>query len=124
MREGFNAKLIINNVGLLAGYYLPVTQWANLTGQIGFSHFTQISKAFPVKIYEPDPNQDDVMYLDYTVLSAAFPVKFSIGFTPLKQLNIGFAKNIEFGYACGFYIEPDFGFFTGVYHGPQLSVTF
>jgi hypothetical protein len=31
---------------------------------------------------------------------------------------------LEVRYAVGFYIEPDFGFFTGVYHGPQLSVSF
>ncbi|MDR2409222.1 MAG: hypothetical protein LBE13_14060 [Bacteroidales bacterium] len=136
--DGTNAEMILNNVGLLAGYCLPVNQYINFAGQIGFSQFIKIAKGIPTVVYSPDKYYEDGTYSfeeqykrslafssrDQAFFSAAFPVKFSIGITPFKQLNIGFAKNIEFGYAAGFYIEPDFAFFTGVYHGPQLSVSF
>lgn len=123
-QDATNATKVMNNVGLLAGYYLPVTQWGNLTGQIGFAQIIEIAKAFPVKTYQPDPNIDDRVWHDFTFFSATFPVKFSAGITPFKQLNIGFAKNIEIGYAFGFYMSPDLGLFTGIYHGPQLSISF
>ena len=121
-----NAKLIVNNIGILAGYYSPATTWANITGQIGISQIIETAKAFPSRVYDPDSHlgYNDRNDLDATCFSMAFPVKFSAGITPFKQLNIGFAKNIEIGYALGFYMSPDFGFFTGVYHGPQLSVSF
>jgi hypothetical protein len=136
--DGTNAEMILNNVGLLAGYCLPVNQYINFTGQIGFSQFIKIAKDIPTVVYSPDEYYEDGTYSfeeqykrslafsgrDFAFFSAAFPVKFSMGITPFKQLNIGFAKNIEFGYAAGFYIEPDFAFFIGVYHGPQLSVSF
>ena len=38
----FNAILRINHVGLLAGYYLPVTQWMNLRGQAGISQVIEV----------------------------------------------------------------------------------
>ncbi|MDR0866512.1 MAG: outer membrane beta-barrel protein [Candidatus Symbiothrix sp.] len=118
----------IQNIGLLAGYCLSVSPSVNLTGQIGFAQFIQRDQ-YPTVEYLPDERFVDGIYPLYSsdnffFYSASFPVKFSVGVTPFKKLNIGFAKNIEIGYAVGFYMEPDFGFFTGVYHGPQLSVLF
>jgi hypothetical protein len=119
-----NSRLIMNNIGLLAGYYLPVTEWANLTGQVGYSQFIRITKQFPLRIIWDEDMPYTMSHADFAVVSAAFPVKFNIGVTPFKRLNIGLAKNIEIGYALGFYMEPDYGVFTGVYHGPQLSISF
>ncbi|GHS96006.1 hypothetical protein FACS189421_00340 [Bacteroidia bacterium] len=118
----------IQNIGLLAGYCLSVSPSVNLTGQIGFAQFIQRDQ-YPTVKYFPDERFADNIYPEYSsdnffFYSASFPVKFSVGVTPFRKLNIGVAKNIEIGYAVGFYIEPDFGFFTGVYHGPQLSVSF
>jgi len=31
---------------------------------------------------------------------------------PFKKLNAGLAKNFEIAYVFGWYIEPDYGFFT------------
>ncbi|GHS96014.1 hypothetical protein FACS189421_00360 [Bacteroidia bacterium] len=135
--DGTNARMIMNNVGLLAGYCLPITHAVNLTGQIGFSQFIAITKNSPTIVYMPDESYADLystedqlkrsLYFsgrDFAFFSASFPVKFSVGVAPFRKLNIGVAKNIEIGYAVGFYIEPDFGFFIGVYYGPQLSVSF
>ena len=119
----------IINIGLTAGYCLPVSSLVNLTGQIGFAHFIQMDR-YPTVVYILDERSvtgfDE--HIDYgsafNFFSASFPVKFSLGITPFKKLNAGLARNIEIAYACGWYIEPDFGFFTGIYHGPQLSVSF
>jgi hypothetical protein len=123
-----DGTMTINNVGLVAGYCLPVTQVLNLTGQIGFAQFIQID-AHPVATYFPDERSTTGFFTeihdsDLAFFSASFPVKFSIGLTPFKNRNAVFVKNIEIGYAFGFYIEPDFGLFTAIYHGPQLSVKF
>jgi hypothetical protein len=127
--EKSSGSMTINNVGLVAGYCLPVSSTVNITGQIGFAQFIQID-SYPVMHYIPNEKyvngfEEQIWYNgDDAFFSASFPVKFSVGYTPFKHLNIGLAKNIEIGYACGFYIEPDFGFFTAIYHGPQLSMTF
>jgi hypothetical protein len=126
-RGPFNATLKMNNVGLLAGYYLPVTQWLNMRGQIGISQLIEVSADFPVKMYHPHLGEDVLTHRDSVIFTAAFPVKFDIGFTPFKQLrNIesGFVQNIELGFTAGFYIAPDWAFFHGIYFGPQLSVSF
>jgi hypothetical protein len=120
-----NARLRITNFGLLAGYCLPIGEWTNITGQIGFSQYTSAITGFSLPVSYPDLGQSDVATtVDYVFYSAAFPVKFSAGIAPFKHLNVGFARNIEIGYALGWYMEPDFGFFTGVYHGPQVSISF
>ena len=126
--EKSSGNMRINNIGLIAGYCLPVSSIVNLTGQIGFAQFIK-NNIYPARVYYPDEEHEPNLSLgnsfDESILfSASFPVKFNLGVTPFKSMNIGFAKNIEIGYACGFYIEPDFGPFTGVYHGPQLSVMF
>jgi hypothetical protein len=118
----------IQNIGLLAGYCLYVSPNVNLTGQIGFAQFLQ-NYQYPIVEYFPDERHVDGIVERYSsdnflFWSASFPVKFSVGVTPFKNMKIGFAKNIEIGYAFGWYIEPDFGFATGIYHGPQLSVSF
>jgi hypothetical protein len=122
-----NGEFGINTIGLQAGYCLPVSQSANLTGMIGFSQFIQANN-FPEVDYRPDntmPNgfYRSVNYIDSNFFSASFPVKFDIEFSPFKQKR-GMLRNIGIGYALGWYIEPDFGFFTAVYHGPQLSLSF
>ncbi|MDR0506890.1 MAG: porin family protein [Dysgonamonadaceae bacterium] len=120
-----NATLILNNVGLLGGYYLPINKWINITGQLGFSQIIKIKKAFPVKVYRPEDSEiDGRVWYDSVLFNGAFPVKFNVGITPFKELNIGFAKNIEIGYSFGFYMLPDWGFYTGAYHGPQFSIMF
>jgi len=129
-RENFAyyGNMIINNAGLFAGYCLPISQSVNITGQVGFAWFFQLDN-YPVIEYFPDKQFENGYKERYShnisyFSSASFPVKFALEFSPFKRMNIGLARNIEIGYACGWYIEPDFGFFTGVYHGPQLSVSF
>jgi len=123
-----NGTLEIENIGVFAGYCLPLSSLVNITGQTGFAQYIELD-SYPRVEYFPDErfsagfsstinDQRDVF------LSASFPVKFSIGITPFKKLNAGFAKNIEIAYAFGWYIEPDYGFFVGIYHGPQLSISF
>ena len=116
-----NAQVILNNIGLLAGYHLPINQWFNITGQMGVSQFIEIKQDFSLRIYAPEQIQGYDMGWGFSKnhFCIAFPVKFNVSFTPFKQ-----RKNIELGYSLGFYIEPDFGFFTGLYHGPQLSLSF
>jgi hypothetical protein len=128
MDEETHGEMKINTIGLLAGYCLPMSQSVLLTGQIGFSQFIQIDN-YPVITYFPDQEREsgfreETWNTDFGFFSAAFPVKFGIGFSPFKKINIGFFRNVEIGYVFGFYIEPDFGVFTGIYHGPQLSVSF
>ncbi|MDR1763192.1 MAG: hypothetical protein LBR64_04460 [Dysgonamonadaceae bacterium] len=121
-----NTELIINNIGLMAGYFQPIGKFVNLSGQIGFSQFICTSSQFPLRIVWAD--DEDLSYrmsnADNTRYSAAFPVKFSLGVTPFKRMNIGIARNLEIAYVLGFYMEPDYTFFTGIYHGPQLSISF
>ena len=120
-----NSTEIMNNVGLLAGYYQPVTQWGNITGQIGFAQIIEVTRRpSNMRVYRPDSQVYERIEYEHAMFSASFPVKFSIGITPFKKLNINVVKNIEIAYTYGWYIEPDFGFFTGIYHGPQLSVSF
>jgi hypothetical protein len=116
--NGTNADLIILNMGLLAGYSLPIIKGVNLTGQIGFSQYIATALYIPDRIYAPDwPLGYIPSNYEETLISAAFPVKFTIGFMPTKYLEIGFA--------AGFYIEPDYHpAIAGVYYGPQISVLF
>jgi hypothetical protein len=118
----------IATVGLLAGYSLPLTEWSNLSGQIGFGQFNLLDEYHSTErtftgdhthIYE---TKDGDSYS--TTFSASIPVKFAIGFQPFKKMKAGFARNLEIGYACGLDIEPDFGFPTFFYHGPQVSFSF
>ena len=119
----------INNIGVSVGYCLPISALVNASGQIGFAQFIQMD-SYPKIEYVPDESFSigfrEKIQSEFTsnLISASFPVKFSIGVTPFKESNINLAKNIEIAYAVGWYIEPDFGFFTGIYHGPQLSVLF
>ena len=115
---GTNSVLQLNNIGLLARYYLPVTQWMNFKGQIGISQIIEIRKGFPLVLYAPN------LFLGYelrtgsyssTLFALALPVKFDMGFTPFKQ-----ARNIELGLAFGFYI----GISTGAYVSPQIAISF
>jgi hypothetical protein len=116
--NGTNANLIINSMGLLAGYSLPIAQKVNLSGQIGFSQFIVTALNVPDRIYYPDSASGyKPSNYEETLISAAFPVKLSVGFTPLKYLEISLSG--------GFYIEPDYdSLFVGFYLGPQLSVLF
>jgi hypothetical protein len=110
---GANAMLTINNIGLMAGYQLPVTCWINLSVQAGFSQWIEV-RHFPMKSEEVIPYLSD---LELTRFSAAFPVKFSIGFPLLKHF--------EAGLSAGFYIAPDYTpAIAGIYFGPQLSYVF
>ena len=119
----------IINIGLTAGYCFPVSSLVNLTGQIGFAQFIEMDR-YPAIVYIPDGGSSTGFdeRIDYSsasnFFSASFPVKFSIGVMPFKKLNAGLAKNFEIAYVFGWYIEPDYGFFTGIYHGPQLSFLF
>ena len=119
----------IENIGLSVGYCYPLSSFVNITGQTGFALFTHLDQ-YPRIEYFPDERfinnireNNNSQYKDFRV-TASIPVKFSLGVTPFKKLNIGLAKNIEIAYVLGWYIEPDFGFFAGIYHGPQLSISF
>jgi hypothetical protein len=84
----------------------------NLTGQIGFAQFLQ-NYQYPIVEYFPDERHVDGIVDRYSsdnflFWSASFPVKFSVGVTPFKNLNIGFAKNIEIGYAFGWVYRTGF----------------
>jgi hypothetical protein len=117
--DGTNANVIINNIGLLAGYNFPVTSWMNLSGQIGFSQWIEVIDDFLLIDHDhlADIPRDGVIQVDKGQISAAFPVKLSVGFTPWKHIEIGLAG--------GFYIEPDYKpLWVGFYFGPQLSVCF
>lgn len=116
------------SIGLLAGYKLPLSSWSSISAEIGFAQFNFLNEYYA---NECIPNEDKLIGYEVlsdggygTVFSASIPVKFTIGFTPFKKLDVGYAKNIEIGYACGLDIEPDFGFFTFFYHGPRLSISF
>ena len=119
----------INNIGLFAGYCLPLSPLFNVTGQIGFAQFIQLD-AYPKMEYIPDERYSEGYHEEidrsasWNHIDLSLPVKFSLGVTPFKKLNIGLAKNIEIAYVLGWYIEPDYGFFAGIYHGPQLSISF
>jgi hypothetical protein len=117
--DGTNSNVIINNVGLLIGYNFPVTTWMNVSGQVGISQWIEVIDDYILldHDYLPDIPQGGIIQVDKGYISAAFPVKFSIGFTPLKYLEIGLSG--------GFYVEPDYDpSFVGFYLGPQLSVLF
>jgi hypothetical protein len=111
-----NATLIMNNVGLLGGIYLPIFEWLNVSAQIGFSQFIEIKSKFPIKTSESEAY--NMRHVDDVFFGAAFPVKLSIGFNP--------SKSIEIALAGGFYVEPDYfpTPYVGVYCGPQISVIF
>jgi hypothetical protein len=83
---------------------------------------------YPMMIYREVPVAGiGTMFIDLvddSCLSVALPVKLNVEFMPFKNKKLGFARHIGIGYAFGFYMSPDFGPFTGVYHGPQLSVMF
>ena len=102
----------------MGGYCLPITKWLNVSAQLGFAQYVEVSD-FPVRVVRPDL-PDGYSYgenITRTRVSASFPVKFSIGFQPLKFLEIGIA--------AGFYYEPDYSpAIVGLYWGPQLSVMF
>ena len=121
----FNATLRMNNVGLLAGYFLPITPWLNARGQIGISQIIEVKDDFPIEMYHPHLERYALTWRDNAFFSAAFPVKFDIGFTPFKRLtDIALLRNIELGVTAGFYIAPDWGFFMGRYIAPQIAVSF
>jgi hypothetical protein len=112
IRMPYTGYMSIGTLGLLVGYNLPLSEWSNVSGQIGFGQFNALD--------EYDNGRSNY----HTVFSASIPVKFSIGFTPFKNKDIGIARNLEFGYTFGMDIEPDFGIFTFIYHGPQVSISF
>jgi hypothetical protein len=123
-----NGVYSIATVGLLAGYRLPLTEWSHLSGQIGFGQFSLLDE-YSYTATTPTGNPDHLRETKdgngyNTTFSASIPVKVAIGFQPFKKMNAGFVRNLEIGYACGLDIEPDFGFFTFFYHGPQLSFSF
>ena len=122
-----NATVKKNYVGLLAGYFLPVTQWLNVRGQIGIAQIIETKRGIPLILYRPD--RENQIYVgdhrDSVTFSAGFPVKFDIGFTPFKRLtDIALLRNIELGVTAGFNISPDWGFFMGRYIAPQIAVSF
>jgi hypothetical protein len=121
-------EMKIINIAWLAGYCLPLSELLNVTGQAGFGVFYQVD-AYPFRLYFPDEYIPDryrpqTWSIGSDFFSFSFPVKFTVGITPFKRSKLAFAENFEIAYALGFYIEPDFGVFTGVYHGPQLSIRF
>jgi hypothetical protein len=127
-RGNDNGTYTIATVGLLAGYRLPLTEWSNLSGQIGFGQFNLLGES-SYTVYTDTGNPDHPYefedgYNYQTGFTASVPVKVAIGFQPFKKMDVGFARNFEIGYACGLDIAPDFGIFTFFYHGPQISFTF
>ena len=123
-----HGTMSMGTLGLLAGYHLPLTSWSNISGQIGFAQFSLLDE-YQYTLYTPNEERligYDVLISNnyHTTFSASIPVKFTLGFTPFKKMDVGLVKNIEIGYTCGLDIEPDFGFFTFFYHGPQLSISF
>jgi hypothetical protein len=111
----------LTTIGLAAGYCQPLTRFANVSGQVGFAYFIHIDQ-YPEIVYIPDKTylatefREQTDLHDQDFLSASFPVKFNIEFTPFKSI-----PNIGIGYSFGWDVQPDYGFFTGVYHGPQVS---
>jgi len=115
-----NSIVKMNNVGLLAGYFHPVSEWMNWRAQIGISQFIE-TRRFPFRKYPPYSGSgfNDITRVDATIFSMAFPVKFDVGLTPFKRM-----RNVELGLTFGFYMMPEWGFFTGTYLAPQLAVWF
>jgi hypothetical protein len=117
-----NKKL--STIGVTAGYRQPLSRFVNVSGQVGFAYFIHLDQS-PAIDYIPDERflatgfREETNLYEWDFLSASFPVKFEIEFKPIPSV-----PNIGIGYALGWDIEPDYGFFTGVYHGPQISFTF
>jgi hypothetical protein len=127
MHGSSTGVMSMGTVGLLAGYRLPLTPSVNLSGQVGFSQFNLLDEYYSNEYYSSDESNVIQYPIDNgyaPAFSASIPVKFSLGFMPFKKKDVGFAKNLELAYTFGLDIEPDFGFFSFIYHGPQLSLLF
>ncbi len=109
--DNTNAELEDICVGLMLGYKLSFTNWMSLTGSAGIGSYTGIQKFYWNYGGEyPDPIQRQ-----YSMTDIAFPVKLSLGFTPIKSIEIAFAS--------GLYLEPDYPI-VGFHYGIQLSCLF
>ncbi|MDR2927043.1 MAG: outer membrane beta-barrel protein [Cytophagaceae bacterium] len=110
-----NATITMWNMGLTAGYQLPVTRWMNLSAQIGAAQILDL-RSFPMS----QPKEviiKNLGSLTYTWYSLSFPIKFSIDFPVLKHLEVGFSY--------GFSYCPDYVWgVAGMYFGPHLSYVF
>lgn len=115
-----NAKVVLNNIGLLAGYRYPITEWMSISGQLGISQFIEAKKYIPVLIQKPEPDdhRDYLRRFDKDWFSIAFPLKISIDFVPCKFLEVGLV--------AGCYIAPDYRdhMIVGKYIGPQIGFVF
>ena len=116
-RGVLNADLININIGLMAGYQLPITKWLNVSAQFGIAQYVEVTD-FLIRVVRPDVLDGWTHQNAHRAwVSASFPVKFTVGFMPLKFLEIGIAG--------GFYLGPDYSpAIVGLYLGPQLSVIF
>jgi len=113
-----NSSLVLNCMGLLAGYNFQPNEWVNLTAELGFAQIIRIKSKFPIWANESSIYNSDLRRVDDVFFSAAFPVKLSIG------VMVG--DYVEVGFTTGFYIDPEFfpSAYVGLYYGPRVSVLF
>jgi hypothetical protein len=113
-----NSTLVLNCIGLLAGYNFQPNEWMNLTAEIGFAQFIRVKSKFPIRTSDSPIYSTDVRRVDDVFFSAAFPLKLSIGFRV--------SDYVELGFTTGFYIVPEFfsSAYGGLYYGPRVSVIF
>lgn len=107
-KDKTNSNINTIHVGLMAGYHYPVTNWFNVSAQIGISSYTETTE-YPYH-YEGGSS-----YLNSTFTDIAFPIKVSLALKPFNDFEIAIVG--------GCYFEPDYPL-LGFHVGPQINLSF